>query len=154
MSNFFETIVGKLKGCGFLEYPTRRQGLKSKVAVLVSDSELVVVHGLYKSEYDKRATERAAIVEDDPIVTQTYPEQDRLEAIQYEFDKHIEQVIVPIIDYYIKKIGLKSVKFIMESGGALKLPTELLASKGIKVFTGAEAKDIHIDIPGIGAFTS
>lgn len=149
MHDFFKTVVDMLQGNGFQEYPTRRRGLNSDVAIMIRDGHLVVVHGPYESEYDKRV----GIVVDDPIVTQTYPEQDRLESIQYEFDKYIEQVILPIIDFYVKKLGLKSVKFVMESGGALKIPTELLASKEIKVFTGVEAKDIRLDIPGYDTLT-
>lgn len=154
MSPFIDTIVDMLKGQGFLNHPALRKELHSEVSVMARDGYLVVVHGPYSSEYDKRAAKTAANIADDSIVSQFDPEQDRRDAIQHEFEKYLEEVIVPIIDYYSKMLNPKSVKFVMPSGGLLKLPADLFDSRGVEAITGTLAEGIRIDLPGIGVLIS
>lgn len=142
MDTFFPAIVHMLTQNKFSNYPTRRQ-FTSDVAFMMRDGHLVVVHGPYKSEYDLRRP----VVMDEPIVSQFDPEQNRFDAIQHEFDQYLEQEILPIIDLYSKKFGLKSTHFVMPDG-ALKLPVDFFTSRGIKVITDTKPQSIRIDIPG------
>lgn len=57
-----------------------------------------------------------------------------------------------MIDYYSKRFGLKSVRIVMQSGGPLQIP-EHFDLMGYEIITGAHARDIRIDIPGIGSFS-
>lgn len=132
MSTFFDAVVGMLarKGNDFLEFPTRRRGLRSNVALMARDGHLVVVHDIFRPQ--------------DPSAP--------CGQVQKEFEDHMEQVILKMIDYYGRGFRLRSVRLVMQSGGPLQLP-DVFDFRGIEVITGAEVTDIRIDVPGIGTLT-
>lgn len=143
---FFKPVVARLLTDGFLCHPIRQRGLRGLVAVMLRGAHLVIVHGPYHSGCDQKP----AVAVEDPIVTQTYPEDDRLESIQYEFDLYLGKVILPMIDRHARALNSRAVTFIIPGGGGLKIPAELLESEGIRVVTGNRPEQIRLDFPDAG----